>query len=694
MSHFSILVALLLLALTSVTASLAQPADPPKDHAIARNDAEGTHFIVGFMQNEENTSPCALMGDRMPASHRILISATEATMITMTMLDGGTQILTIPADTSITVTLDGEEYECLGEGICSKSIEIVADHPVLVYCFSSKLHTSDGYLALPISSWGTEYVAATAARDAYEPSSPGFIDSCESEPRGGVFAVIAVEDTTVVRVIATERTLSGVPAGTPQTKTLMKGEIWQLQDGEREIEGSDLTGSRITATKPVGLITGHVRAGIPRGSTTKNHLIEMVPPIAALGSRYIVTPYDANGTGGYIRIISADTARTSVTWQQQNGSPSLSWLDPFEWIEVEMRQVSSLIASKGKVMVMHYAPSNAVDPTAMIDPILITVTPLEQYSTSAQFATMPNGRNELGVPQFETHYLSLVYRISALPSMRIDGLPLANDPRIYRQGSVPALDSAYAWMILKVGGGGTYRITGDSAFTGYVYGVGEFDSYGWPFGSLVDTTTSEPVGTPAIEVDGHDFGNVEFGTTICADILIHNPGTAPLMIDGITFEGDYHFDSTARPAFPMRILPGDTLLLRICFTPSEYGSRPGTITVASNAANGGSVDAALSGVGVDGSTFVEEAEERGEGEMVAAEMRGRLIVVTMTTDTMIPRDVRLFDARGAELRCGEIRHIGDRRFAVALAYDLPLGIYFIEGRDGDDSPFVARVIAP
>ena len=175
----------ILLALPTALSLFAQgPGDPEKEGALPSvqgANAEGTRFIVGFMQNEESTSICALFGGRDLPRHRIAIASRLKTDVTITYPNGTTLSRTLEPFQIWSLQLDGEQYECLDDGVCAKSFEIVSEEPVSVYCFSSKTHTSDGYLALPISSWGTEYYTANAPVDQYTPRPWEDPDGCLTE---------------------------------------------------------------------------------------------------------------------------------------------------------------------------------------------------------------------------------------------------------------------------------------------------------------------------------------------------------------------------------------------------------------------------------------------------------------------------------------------------------------------------------
>ena len=512
----------ILLALPTALSLFAQgPGDPEKEGALPSvqgANAEGTRFIVGFMQNEESTSICALFGGRDLPRHRIAIASRLKTDVTITYPNGTTLSRTLEPFQIWSLQLDGEQYECLDDGVCAKSFEIVSEEPVSVYCFSSKTHTSDGYLALPISSWGTEYYTANAPVDQYTPRPWEDPDGCLTESRPGEFAIIAGEDFTTVTVIATVRTRSGMPATVPQTEVLMKGEIWQVQAAGDVRGRDDITGSHISSDKPVGVLSGHVRTAIPSSFDSKDHLIEMLPPVKDLGTRHIVVPFGGRNGGDLVRVIGAASGRTDIQITTKTGRIPYSLSGPGSFIEflVSNTDGAAVIETTQPVLVAHYSQSKGVDTVSdnRFDPYMIITTPEEQFANAAVFQTLPNN-NGIG-RQFDHHFVTIVSEKLNFATLRINGSSLANDPRIVAQGAVPSLESQFVWLTLRLPDNRAYVIEGRALFSGYVYGIGDFDSYGWPIGAgrfteIFDTIPPVMWATPSCGELVYDIFAVDSG---------------------------------------------------------------------------------------------------------------------------------------------------------------------------------------
>lgn len=506
MKHATFLLCTLVL-LSAYIPTLAQPnVDPDKDGpAILGSNAEGTRFIVGFMQNEE--SDCS---GQFSGTQSVAVASRFNTSALIRYPDGRTIRRIIPATTIITFTFNSFQYECIGEGICDQSIEIIADDPVSIYCFSSKTHTSDGYLALPVSSWGTEYLTANYYNDHYNLlGQDGFPDPCNVEPRRGEFAIIAAEDSTVVQVWPQADTRSGGFPGSSIQQVLMEGEMWQIQDAGSIRGGSDITGSRIVASKPVGLLSGHMRTAIPFNLNTKDHLIEMLPPTTTYGKRYIVVPFGGRNGGDVARVVASETGITNVRVINNLSSVNyrINGAGSFQQIPISQNQVT-VIETDQPVLTAHYSQSNGVDESSKFDPYMVVVTPEEQFVNTAIFQTMPDGGRwvryidtTVWEKQFTQHFVTLVAERDKVDQLMLDNSPILNYPAIVGTGMVPSLEDEYIWLTLRLPGGQAFTIEGEALFGGYVYGIGEFDSYGWPVGAGIRDLKNPDIITPQLSAE-------------------------------------------------------------------------------------------------------------------------------------------------------------------------------------------------
>ncbi|MBC8144257.1 MAG: choice-of-anchor D domain-containing protein, partial [bacterium] len=516
-----ILVAALMFCAAWTNAS-AQVGEKSRPNLMGSN-SEGFHFMIGFMQNEidecgwEHADLMISLASRFDARVTIVYPDPDHKPLDTVVKAYSVVEVHVPPD-----------YEMYNEGLFHFGIEVKSDRPISVTSYNSKITTSDGYLALPVSSWGTQYIAACYYVDQYVNPVPKL---CDDVPRRGEFAVIAAEDDTWISISPSTRTLgdsvnrAGMRQGQVYRRLLNKGDIFQVQDGgnlkpDPFYPGTDLTGSTVTSTKPVGLISGHMRTGVTTEFNTKDHLVEMIPPRNTLGKRYMVVPFGGRTGGDVVRVISTTATITNVTITStamgQTSTRLISTGDFYDYYNIDPIQ----IVADQPVLVVHYSRSQHGGvvpgaPSSMFDPDMVVVTPQEQFVNGAVFQTLDNTAK--GFPKFLHHYVALVGERATFDKT------LLNKRTIDSYNGRTRGDFAgtpYSWAVIEVPDNMTHVIESEGLFGGYVYGVGNVDSYAWPIGSglrqfdLVDSDPplmrSRPV-CGAAEIIAVDSGRTQLG---------------------------------------------------------------------------------------------------------------------------------------------------------------------------------------
>jgi len=190
------------------------------------------------------------------------------------------------------------------------SFEIRTDVPVVAYEINpyggGSAAVTGASLLLPTSVWDVNYVGVNAYRfDLSEPS----------------MNIVAAEDNTTVTILPVGNIVGGpmVPACPPNTAcnvTLNRGQNLQLS------ESDELTGSVISADKPVGLMAGHPCMRTPFQVAFCDHGEQMIPPVQALGTEYVGVMYrPRRGEPAIWRIIGAVDG-TQLTYSNDVGGPA------------------------------------------------------------------------------------------------------------------------------------------------------------------------------------------------------------------------------------------------------------------------------------------------------------------------------------------------------------------------------------
>ncbi len=103
--------------------------------------------------------------------------------------------------------------------------------------------------------------------------------------------------------------------------------------------------------------------------------------------------------------------------------------------------------------------------------------------------------------------------------------------------------------------------------------------------------------TPRIQLASasHDFGNVVLNTSASWPLVVHNVGTAGLVITHSAADKPDFFVSS--PQFPQTVAPSDSLTVLVTYLPSSLGSQDGILQLFSNDPENEEMSISLEGVG-------------------------------------------------------------------------------------------------
>lgn len=367
----------------------------------------GTEYWLGFMPNYID-----------PADKINLFVASETTNYVKVEIFGlngeiaQTKSFALDAQQAITVPLTPGQVETRErEQPVYRAIKVTSSAPCAVYGYSDNSLTTDGYLGLPLEMLGTKYYCLSYYDDAY---SPGF------DHLGGEFLIVAPYDSTKVTIRTTAKTALddggvtiGHNAGDTWTVTLQAGQTYLVQTTGWGYGTDDLTGSYVESSKPVAFLTGHQRASIEldASNNSKDHLIEMLPPVETWATEYYMSPQGRPKCGDYVRVLSAEDANiVSVNGSQRQ-------LNAGEMFDVSLVTAPTLFRStNGKrfiVMAYSYTQNFNGDP-AVGDPFTITLSGKQNMQKRMIFRTPSNS----GGPSF-IHYGTIISTQSGLSAIRL-----------------------------------------------------------------------------------------------------------------------------------------------------------------------------------------------------------------------------------------------------------------------------------
>ena len=422
-----------------------------------------------------------------------------------------------------------------------RAVILRSDDPIIAYGVTRFQYTSDGFLAYPVTSFGKTYTVAS-----YMDPTNNTSQFLPSET-----AIVGVYDNTKVtfRLGGCESCMlmkldgDTLKYGEVIRRTLNDGDVWLLS-GIGAF--NDLSGSKITATKPVSVFSGNFCAYIPTHIAACDFIDEQEIPENIWGTKYHVTPMINRKNFSIIKIF-AKKPYTQVyvdgvpmwTITTPGGILGVGYIESRAGVETTPRPVVINSDEGFPINVMQYNPGQQDDNVAS-DPFEMQCIPIEQYQTEIVFNT-PGIRGGFG---FRDNFINLVYKAtpdggipddmqfaevvnghfnwiqmnaySSNPGMPFDiNIYNDNNSKYSDKSSVPfeydmpdENGRRFFSKTIRLPYDGVYRIKANDPFACYAYGFGDYDSYGFPTSSaLADLSTPDTL-APYLEYEKDCSGYV------------------------------------------------------------------------------------------------------------------------------------------------------------------------------------------
>lgn len=414
--------------------------------AIRTLSSEGTEFWLCFMKNFREQDPTK-PGNYEPAQLEVFITADQDADVTMQIPAlGFRHRLQIPAGAIRSVRITPEAELDTFPRVQLRALHLQSTTPVAVYALSHRVQTTDTYLALPTHVLGTEYrtICYSKLSAALTP----------------LFAIVATDNDTRVEITPTTPTTDGHRAYERYTITLDRGQVYQVRANFYATGTGDLTGTLVRANKPIAVFSGHTCAYVPPGTIACNHLVEQLPPISAWGKHYYIGRLRERSRYTF-RVLAAED-RTRVFKNQT----LIAVLNAGEYYEEPNATEHLQITADKPILVAQYSQGYG-NGDEVGDPMMILLSPTQQFMKRYRIATPVQGSWH--------HYVNIIAREEAIPSIRLNGRPLPRNS-FERIG----ISSYFVAQVLL--DYGSHTIVGDEPFGLYSYGFGyrydAYDAYG------------------------------------------------------------------------------------------------------------------------------------------------------------------------------------------------------------------------
>jgi gliding motility-associated-like protein len=423
----------------------------------------------------------------------IYISTELPANVTVTITNTGySQTLAIPANTvnaSILIPKSGvNDARTLTDGLQNRGIHIVSDVSVAVYAHVYATQVSGATMLMPVETYGYLYHSV----NYYQTTS-------QSSPNDWYswFYAIASEDNTRLEITPSDTTKNGWLPGQTYTVNLNKGESYHvfgkaIFDGDPAKASKDMTGSKVVAVlgadgncHPVAVFSGSGGIRLCRGDGGE-FVHQQVFPAQAWGTRYL-TYHTINNTSTDILQTNRNYYRVCVTDPttivKKNAVVMTGLIKNF-FYEYMDSTGGDYIEANNPILVAQYTPNKnqcwnfpttTPAPPSYGDPEMFYLSPIEQGQKSVLFYVS----RKSGIDYV---YSNILLPTSAVSSLKVDGASLPAS-QIIPHPNLPSYSVALARF---TGPAAQHTIISDSTFNATVYGLGNFESYGYNVGTLIN----------------------------------------------------------------------------------------------------------------------------------------------------------------------------------------------------------------
>jgi hypothetical protein len=353
---------------------------------------------------------------------------------TVSNLAGFNSTVTLGADGFLNLPIPNSSQQS-GTGIRNTGFTVVSPDPIGGYFVNRASASTDMTYLLDSGALGTNYVVAS--------QGVGFGE-------GSQVSISATQANTAVTFTP--------KGGAPINVTLQAGETYKYAGGS-----VDLTGSRVSADKPVAVFGGHSCAQVPGGTSFCDTLVEQMIPNDRLSKTYALTA----SAGAALTATGSDLVRVIATadgTEVKVGGVVVATLNAGEVYEFSLGNgTGANVEASNPVMVAQYLKGGN---GANTDPALALVPGSDTWLDEYRLAT------PAGAQAFNINYASLVIETDDLSSLLLNGVaasltgvtPIAGTP--YSRGIVNLplglFDLTAASPFLVMLGGGSLA---DSYFT-------------------------------------------------------------------------------------------------------------------------------------------------------------------------------------------------------------------------------------
>ena len=504
----------------------------------------------------------------------LYITSDVTTTYTVEIFGGATlQAGTINAGQVVTCVVPNTNFINTAGIFNNKTVRVLAEKPVVVYSYITQSAVSGATVCLPTNVLGNEYY------------SMNYTQVSNSANANSYFTIIAVEDNTTIEITPAAATTNGWTAGSVNTITLNKGQIYQVLGTVNNTpsgglyNGVDLTGSKIrsvssgtSSCKRIAVFSGagkmKIGTACSGGANSSDNLYQQLYPAGSWGRDYLTVP-SYNRPINFYRIMKKDPA-TNV---YLNGTliPAASFVNN-RYYEFTGNVPNRITADQPVSVAQYFTTANCSSNPNPYDPDMIVLNPVEQNISKV---TLVSSNLVAANPQHHIHVV-MPNGGTGISSFRIDNNPIPASSWVVHPQN-PAYSYAYLANVTQ----GYHTLKSDSGFNAMAYGYANAESYGYSGGANVKDlyqyisleTPNSSVNFPATCANTPFYLSMTFPyqpTTInwvfgaalnalgIADVSLTNPTpTSTVIVNGRTlyvYRLPNQYTVTASNIYPIKVL--------------------------------------------------------------------------------------------------------------------------------------------
>lgn len=335
---------------------------------------------------------------------KVRVTAEDGATGTLTLTaTGDTTSFTVPAGGSTLLSLSDFHRLHQNDEVNNESYSIATDKAVTVEVFDYDEYVSESWAVLPNQILGTEYVSSNYI------GSGGYMSQ---------IALVATTDNTVVTIKPQVTCGANRAPNVPFTVTLNHGQAYQLKSAQW-----DLTGTQISSTQPIGVVSGAQGARVPLEYGYGNPLEEQLLPFNRWQSEYVGIPFSHHPHARFRLTSARNRTHVSVYFGDTDTTTTYT-LDAGQVQEVETTSPIYVTADK-PIQGMQLSNGEALDynfndPATVGDPMMVTM-PSTYSPNTLRSNWLSNVIIPVAADGFDYHYVTLIATDASFSTMYLNG---------------------------------------------------------------------------------------------------------------------------------------------------------------------------------------------------------------------------------------------------------------------------------